>query len=434
MSNVWQCFYLLALLSACALGSIKCSNYLSCTGSSINSSTDLFCRGAYSCYQASQISVSSLSNAFIECSGLFACGFISQLNLFGSWGIIYCRAQNACYKSIIHTNKTEVWCYGVKSCSETIIYVTDRLFGFGYLSLENSQIVSNATITNYDFYGAQCGKGATITCNYGHACYIYCAGDGCDELTLNGNGTVSVYCHHDAYKSSICPNGITLASFIDFKIPNLNMSTIYNNSLLYQSCDYTCQNDSQCASKQIDFPNQMQNNTSNYNICCIGSRSCKYSNWQLGYGDNDYESNIRCDAYKSCEQIELRASNNTYIYATGRYSLWDTDIYNGTIYCLGYVSCSEARLYFVESVCAYGMASGYLMNVIGVKNSVYCYSQNACSYASIAQVKGNVYASGRYSLNDATIRNVLGSVIGIGYEVLHNSTIVNAANVCKIYN
>lgn len=296
---------------------VQCYGYLSCSTASIVSSGSVFCDGSYSCFEAIQVQVTYTSSE-LHCRGLYSCALTS----LWSAGVVLCIAEGSCYGSTI--DETDyVLCYGAKSCSQTTIYVGFSVYGYGYASLQNCKMFSNATTTNYYFRAGESTDGATITCNSGHTCNIRCSSNACNNLTLTGEGTFSVDCY-DALKSDACPDGHVLASFITNPLPNLSNLTLspINNSYLYQNCDYQCKDYREC---QNSVPNVTD-------ICCTGSYSC--GSLQL---KKHILSTARCDSYYACSKSRFRFLNESDVYATGSFASWNSSVYNGkNMFCTGF--------------------------------------------------------------------------------------------------
>ena len=424
---------------------VQCYGYLSCSEASILTSdpfADVDCDGSYSCYKATQLTMWDLN-----CGGLLACAFIDSIFARRN---IYCYGEGSCYGSRLYAS-SYVQCKGVNSCAETIIYAEFVVYGYGYSSLRNSQMISNSTTTYYRFFGLQSGKGATVTCNIGHTCYISCYSNACNELSLSGNG-INVDCKNDAYKSDVCPNGHVFGSFINDVLPNLTVSLSMfasnNNksySYLYDTCDIQCGDYYECQTRSLTSLNLTH-------TCCTGAFSCQ--NVRLQYNDNP-PGFVHCDSYGSCSSMSgyFQFLNGTDVYGSGDTSVSTANMYHGknlyctarygcsdgatgsnfynftNIYCMGYRSCSWNHIESVENVFVYGAYDQY-MQIYDVKNTIYCNGYLACSNSTIGNVNGDVYVSGLWAMGHSMISHVLGSVIGIGYEVLKETILSNVTNVC----
>ena len=410
---------------------VECYGYLSCsTASIVTSDSYLYCDGSYSCFKATQLIGTS---AYLYCRALHSCAFVSLMSAY----IIYCFGEGSCHGSIALANY-RIYCYGAKSCAEAIIHVDSSVYAYGYASVQNSKMFSNATTTYYYFYAGYGADGATVTCNSGHTCYIYCRSNACDKLTLIGEGTFSVDCNDDGLKSDACPDGHVFASFITHPIPNLSNLTLnpINNSYLYQDCDRQCADYQEC-----------QNSLSNVtNICCTGRNSCGSLHLH-----SDTSSVTRCDSYYACYNSYFPLSNESDvdIYATGEYALRYASVYNGNdmlctarygciylnvynftnVYCLGYYSCQFITLRNVQNVFMFSVQNRARQAVHNVQN-VYCNGFRACRLSTITNIHGDLYALGEEAVSQSTILNVFGSIISVGYEAMQFTDAEKVTNVC----
>ena len=134
-------------------------------------------------------------------------------NIYNVEGDIFCGGELACIGSTIAiTGGSGDWimCYAAFSCKDSII----TTFGLRshFMSTVNSLIYPNADNAEFYFYGVYSGYNATVICNDGYTCNIYCYNNGCNDLTLkcenNDNGcTFNIDCIY-AELSNNCPNGM----------------------------------------------------------------------------------------------------------------------------------------------------------------------------------------------------------------------------------
>ena len=275
------------------------------------------------------------------------------------------------------TTSNSVKCPGAMSCSNAIITLessgsgslTQYIFGYGSMSLSYSIINSNGVDIEISFYGAFSAYGTHINCELGSACEINCFENGCYGLTTGGNGNLVI-------------NG-GFSSGADKRIKcddyQVNLLSILDKES--DLCDICYE------SRTRDGQNTLSDNiikTSNGNVCCRGSRSCKSESSTIytilmGNNENNFDcGNLLCNGYESCKNTELDNSNIEYgnIYCNGYESCSSSLIhsnYNGNVHCSGDTSCADSEIF-------------------GGKN-VYCSGQHGCKLAIINSTE-NIYISG----------------------------------------
>ena len=103
-------------------------------------------------------------------------------------------------------------CYGDSSCAESVAQCRGPHYINGNLAGQNSVFLSGADGVEYYFTGKDSGYGATIICQNGHNCTVWCSNDGCNNLRLfEQGGTLIINCNL-AQKSDVCPNGYVLSN------------------------------------------------------------------------------------------------------------------------------------------------------------------------------------------------------------------------------
>ena len=242
-------------------GSISCFGYKSCDFSTIllrEADEAIFCTGHQSC----QDSISMLNNlGEIWCGGYRSCQASNQMIAYNN--IIYCFGFYSCFSSTIR-NSNELYCRGFFSCSSTTILGIPIINVYGEQSLVgaivSSQNTVNNTMTIY-MYGYKGGSGSTITCYDYHTCYLYCLGNGCENVQLrtNTNSTWVIDCDNTIDK--ICPDG--------YYGPSSNPTTI-----------------------PTTIPTQMPIGGINDTIECLYPYQCQNEQF-IG-------KSINCDGYYSC--------------------------------------------------------------------------------------------------------------------------------------
>ena len=213
---------------SCAMSSISesgtdaiyCFGRYSC-GEATLISTDqggIYCSGSYSCYKASIIQRTTTTQfGWINCDGLFSCAYVEYISTGNSY--LDCHGELSCYNSIIYVEDFDksLTCLGVRSCANSIIYNEYRVSFSGYYSGYNSTLYSNGGSGGSDiyfyFYGVYSGLNANIICSDDDTCYIYCYGNGCNNITIIcenvGMCTLTIYCYYSEM-NEICPNGYEL--------------------------------------------------------------------------------------------------------------------------------------------------------------------------------------------------------------------------------
>eukprot|EP01084_Bolivina_argentea_P035398 65661_1 len=152
------------------------------------------CRGQGSCRYISNISIQTASHRALICSGISSC---RESGIHAINGAVICEGFVSCWKSTITSNN--VICEAHGSCWESNI-VSDgnasNIYCFG--SCARSTIsIANSGNANIYFFGAFSGQQASINCDEGASCSIFCVGDkSCKDITLQGIGKYIVYCDY----------------------------------------------------------------------------------------------------------------------------------------------------------------------------------------------------------------------------------------------
>ena len=245
--------------------------------------------------------------------------------------------------------------------------------------------------------------------------------------------------------------GFQLPSYL-YSIPSLldvEMSTIEDslntcNSSLTGGTN--CEDWGGCSSQLFDDTEP---------ICCTGYGACSTSG-----NMTTADSNIRCDAYQSCEHnpnfilTNGMSGGNLYFTgneAAGRSNSFKTQIqtqwndvfctadescryrkikYVNNLYCNAWYACEEAQITSINNVYIYGFGAAYSATKIQDVGNLYCGAYQACwNVQSINNIRGDVYGSGPLALYESNIANVNNSVIGFGYRALRDATVTNATNV-----
>ena len=450
ISRTVDCF----VAEECAFGSssndpLNCYGYRSCAQmKSLNGYNDNFyCYGSYSCYKIESVETTASGTGYFTCYGLFSCASCPYVD-FGDT-VLHCYGEKSCFdSSIISSSDQAIYCDGGESCGSSTISATDYVYFDGFLSA-NKAMLDGGGYPYYYFRGAFAGYNATVTCNSGDICYIYCYGNGCFNLNLVSNGgefridcTYAVIDYNNI-TDNVClynnDTGIDSDTYIyttynHYNIPSLvdvEMSTLDNS---FEPCVSTATNATHC----IDYQECMIMNTSyttisnNGPVCCSGSESCNGATDIEGdlpenpidsgyqYFDGDYYSrniSVRCDGYQSCASVSnhILAKSDSDMYFTGYQAAAYTTIEMAqnsqhSIYCSGYSSCSNTQI-------KYGL-------------NLYCTGSYSCAYFSYIEDITNVYGYGTIALIHSTLVNIDYLYCGSGYRSCAN---MSATNVNYIY-
>lgn len=320
-------------------GSFSCREAISISTSGSGSS--IHCYGSYSCYQSKSLTTNSVSSsASIDCYGLFSCANIEYMYTRFSW--IGCYGEKSCVNSLFDglspNTYLRVYCYGGYSCVNVTAYNRNLVYFVGYRSGENGLFINidgNVAIY-YNFNGKESGKNATIVCGTGNTCEIQCYGDACNELTVKcveklDNGTIVVQGYGNncsnisprcdyADRSDFCPDGF-VGAVQEIEIPSLDIpASNWNNSGrlcdvddVYEQSSIVCGNSQECVSTS-DFVD------TNKTICCSGYQGCYGATeitTTIGYYNDDI--GVRCDGYQSCIQIGGTIGSSTGLSASDLY-------------------------------------------------------------------------------------------------------------------
>lgn len=384
---------------------LTCRGYHACDSATwTNSNTggdEVNCGASYSCYKSNLDHQSPTKG--IYCDALYSCA--DSVNLHSA-NVVYCRGDESCLDSTIYGG-SEITCDGFESCMDAVIYVNGTLTGNGPLSTSNSLIYSVGDEISIDFVGPQSGHGATVFCNSGSICNIYCYEDGCNDLTLTSlGGNFNVSCDNSAFSSDVCPNGEIFSSLVIY--------TEYPRLTDEEDPDTIC-DASITGAINCDQWNECDNSAlTNYDgpICCTAESTCN-SNADLQTYNISNTTAIRCDGESSCEFSNVKAVNGGNIYLTAYFAAEGATIattmeYN--IECTGLQSCYQAE------------------NISNAKN-VYCLAGEACAeISSISKIKENMYCFGSLSCKDITISYVK-NVYGGGYQSCYYGSLTFIENV-----
>ena len=140
----------------------------------------------------------------LYCYGLYSCAFINNISMAGGW--VYCNGELSCFGStiIFPDSDDRLYCYGVRSCAELTLYSYASNYFNGYLSAQNATLYSMSSSSYYYFYDVSSGDGATIVCQSGHVCTVYCFSNACNNLILNCSDCILISLSCGGEASGVC--------------------------------------------------------------------------------------------------------------------------------------------------------------------------------------------------------------------------------------
>jgi len=346
----------------------------------------------------------------IDCWGEASCSEIYQIVS----PLVECDSLNACKEIKL-------------SQDSSIMSDVNEINGNGMFSLQGAKLYSNSASNNvFGFYGWHAGYGATIYCQNGDICTVYCKNNGCMGLNLICDdgicNNVAISC--DGLNNvcpavgilSIIPEGPIFDPFSKYQLRPYDIDDIYddNTFLCDSNSDYTSCNDYQddnCYEKTLTI-------SQDKNLCCRGVYSCKSSSINIGDNTNTY-----CSGGYGCIYSDIIGTSGNY----GN----DASIECGRRACIG------SSISYVDNVLSMGYG-GLETSTILNADIVGCYSMLGCEESSMTNVN-TVYGTGRQSLYNAEIDNsgltdfsvyLLGYSSGEGLSITCDNSILNE---CKIY-
>ena len=251
----------------------------------------------------------------------------------------------------------------------------------GAYSLFESRIESTQT-TNINLYGAYSAYGASLHCQQGHVCIIWCySRTACSMFYIQCDGMCQILT--SSWPKTIYP----IENILEF-IPNPNI-------LLYDSATITMENDIECSNQSDEslFDDYQQGNYLNItskhsSICCRGTETCVNTEIVA------FEHNIICGGSKSCKNSLLFTS--------------------GSIHCDAYEAC--------------------MLSMISAKTTVFCLGQSSCSQATIKSAS-IIYCSGESACHSSSIisnGNNLNLYL-LGHGLGRKTVYCNASDICSVH-
>ena len=237
-------FHLLSLvlfIQCAVINGYECNDAYSCAVSTLSLSVNLLCNGYYSCFNSPSLYASwpddiycdgslscqisdSISAAYANCNAFLSCAGVDSLT--GAYAWVCCGGESSCSQSIISTG-ANINCHGIFSCSLSEInhhiYPAGsqyRVNANGALSLYNSDVnsASSGSYFRVSLYGAYSGYGSTMDCSVdSNICYIYCYGEGCNNITLVENNKWYIKCTSSNKFDNICIDGFDIQYLFGMK-------------------------------------------------------------------------------------------------------------------------------------------------------------------------------------------------------------------------
>eukprot|EP01084_Bolivina_argentea_P184181 317706_1 len=337
------------------------------TSSSItSSSTSPQARSAFGFYDISTI----ITSNNIDCRGDHGCAKVGELSAGSS-----INAQGAlaiAYSNITKANK--IYSDGDQACAYSHIESTNVIHGRAAYSLLNARITTTKDINIY-LRGHYAAYGATLHCNVGHECNIYCDGrTSCSMFYIICSGTCNV-----------------IKNSIDTIPPITNISQ-FNPSqdvLLYDSLSVTANKDAACSNQTnewtFDIFQELKANitvsTSVGVMCCRSHGACSGTNitylspnkdalvcsgWYCCSGEKRINGDVLCTGGGACTGAAITTTET--LYCLGQVSCRNSILSASVVYCGGWKSCAPAA--FSNS----GNLSIYLLGQeAGISSTVTCH-------------------------------------------------------------
>ena len=454
---------------------INCWGFNSCSDVTTIRTRNLYARGAYSAYNATNITSGYISN----CHGESSCRNIDHLESRLS---TVCGGSKSCMNTTIAHDSTAynsptIMLNGFKSgaYSRINVYREINIKVRGTLSLYNGNInmYTSAEIVADAAFGL---NGANLFCASGKNCTISCYNFGCANISsATGDGNYIIDCSNNFISNILCntSDDITYSLTIDFEhdLPNeliealitpnisddlqsedkiyLMYQNLSNPNILgkncgdYRECNYSTLNyDNQaiiCSAYQgcqygsglLTVNTQNTTLVSDWNligIYCGGHSSCRdgdgsTSNNQfminkLNINNNNKSSwnefDIHCDGYQTCIHMNLKSSDN--------------------LFCSSTQSCYFSTISSMGTIFVTGTRGLHDATVSSTSGNVYCVAYSACYGSVINQTGGNVYAIGRYAIFESIIANeidntIIEKIYAFGYKAASKSSISNVKSL-----
>ena len=449
-----------------ATNAIACSGDRSCLNvDKMISQDSIYCIGDQSCANCLNLT----ATRWLWCPGSGSCYNIQALmNQSDSYGYTYipCYGDQSCANSVFTTigNASVVIGNGAYSLINSVININGARDHNG----------NTTSYNEINLRGYYAGYNLTINCQNESSvyCKLCCYGNACNSTTINcfDENNCNIECEFDDYGD--CPSRITyeqrntnqsnsqrlgsllllpssinemdhLEMIVDIYDLSNQLSSVCNGvSDKRYSAAYTCDYfDNKCGNNTIlidprlanwttssyeDWINSNNTNKNEMALCCWGASSCKFSfikvtdnilefvdeHSEYIYNDTNtnFDINIVCSAYKSCEQamIEAKIVNTSQSQRViNKYDIYMTNM-TMNIWCLADSSCHKSTITNT--------------NINNMSTTVYCSGENSCKDAIIENVD-TIYCDGGDSacanVSITGVENVL--ILGSGYDTFGGS-------------
>ena len=350
-------------------------------------------------YTIRKIFIDNYKHNFIQCS------FVSDM--WSDRGT-HCSGARSCSYSVMCSNIGSINCRGDQSCSNSYIYDTELVNGYGAYSLYEATInVSLKYVYNFsvNLYGYYSGYKLNIFCyndEYNN-CTVNCYHNGCFKTRIychNADNCI-VYCDTNM-NNSYCADIISLNNFGEHDYDYSDDYSSYDYSidgLFDKFWQWSITNDNSCdLVTSVSYDGSMYD-TSFYtkndhgHICCRGDYSCYslYTSVTVSMKDAD----IICSGDNSC----LSPSCVTYAEYVG-YLRTNTTMGNGSIFCSGDTSCDgmDMKTNTLNGMIYCGGRISCARTIIANANKLYCNGDWSC-YNSTSYGVRNIYLLGSSNLN-----------------------------------
>lgn len=444
--------------------SISCNGEFECVDQTITSGDDNIFASGYKSISGIDTDIEVTDGGVIYIQGGFGCHEIGYVNTDGfihnnaangvmSAGSLVVRGiYNYCSvgatDTIITSDGSYVTCFADFTCKNSLIKASGNLKAQGFQSLHSAEIFSATNDPSIYFYGYYSGYNATITCESGDTCDIYCYGNGCYGLFLdchdaatcnvyNCNETINIACPIDVVDGT----AVTLPALLE-DYQESDWLDMYNISIYH---DDICNNVT-IATRYDDA----DDTTSNMGVTDISIGSGNFLCCRAFVGCGGLDSivissgtdggNIICSGIYSCQNIgiiDVSLSPLSGTYCTGRGSCRNTLIngsWTGTsrdhghdtsvVVCGAFDACSNGKVYNMNRLYCAGCTSTDIINVGNIFVHTYRGADGATIYSN-----GNNASSSEASLPRVGI-NVTFAAYQSGYNV---AVYCAVGDVCNVY-
>lgn len=371
-------------------------DYRSASGSIIDYiGYETFCFGAYSCESAD-----ILMGYWMNCLGFASCaqGY-SHGTVIHTHGVYAFHNATVLQKNRGRGTAGLMTCAAERCAAGATMTMVGELYSSSAYEFAGANLTSEcSTIRMYGFFS---GYGATLTCQSGCVCHVYCRGTGCAGLyireTEGSTGTFVVFFSDDPQDD--IPPIYTLSDFgtvpADTWLYGLDTGALAQtveddcNTLPgaqtfddYRAVDYdtdvvqsvpgpVC-----CRSKDALYLSRIAISSTDSPLGCFGDACCVRATIHS-------LSQVLCVADQACEGAAINTTQG--VYCAGYAACLSTKITAPTVYCTGETSCKQSTITSngTLDILAMGEDSAKSMTIVcgaGDTCTVSCYrSDYACS-------------------------------------------------------